>query len=50
MVEEICKIFPCDRASVFLVDHKKGQLWSKGQVGTKTLVFPITKGIAGYVA
>lgn len=50
MVEEICKLLPCDRASVFLIDHKKKVLWSKGIVGTNTIIIPVNKGIAGHVA
>lgn len=50
MVEETCKIFPCDRVSVFLYDNKKGELWSRGAIGTPTIKIPTSKGIAGFVA
>jgi hypothetical protein len=34
MIKEICTIVGSDRASVFLLDNKKGVLWTKGAVGS----------------
>jgi hypothetical protein len=34
MIKEICIIVGSDRASVFLLDNKKGVLWTKGAVGS----------------
>lgn len=51
IVEEILVCLECDRASCFIVDHTKNELWSRVAKGTKaTLRFPMGKGIAGHVA
>ncbi|HXY42412.1 MAG TPA: GAF domain-containing protein [Vicinamibacteria bacterium] len=41
-----------DRASLFLVDRERGELWSKVAHGltTEEIRFPIDRGIAGHVA
>jgi putative nucleotidyltransferase with HDIG domain len=44
------KIVECDRATVFLVDREKGELWSKVALGAGEIRFPIGVGIAGTVA
>jgi putative nucleotidyltransferase with HDIG domain len=44
------KIVECDRATVFLVDREKGELWSKVALGASEIRFPIGVGIAGTVA
>ncbi len=33
MVEEICSILDCDRASVYLLDREKEELWTKSASG-----------------
>jgi GAF domain-containing protein len=51
IVEEILQCLECDRASCFIVDHAKNELWSKVAKGTSTIIrFPMNKGIAGHVA
>jgi putative methionine-R-sulfoxide reductase with GAF domain len=35
---------------VFLYDNKKGELWSRGAIGTHTIKIPVGRGIAGHVA
>lgn len=40
----------CDRASVYLLDHKNGRLWSKSAIGSKTILVNINQGLAGWVA
>jgi hypothetical protein len=37
-VKEICTILDCDRASVFLIDPRKGTLWTKSAIGSRTIV------------
>ncbi|MBW1781488.1 MAG: GAF domain-containing protein, partial [Deltaproteobacteria bacterium] len=46
------KVMHADRASLFLVDGVKGELWSKVIQGdeTREIRFPIGTGIAGWVA
>jgi len=46
------KVMNADRASLFLIDGVKGELWSKVIQGDETLEirFPVGKGIAGWVA
>ncbi len=44
------KIIDCDRATVFLVDREKGELWSKVALGADEIRVPLGAGIAGTVA
>ncbi|MCG3203537.1 MAG: hypothetical protein KCHDKBKB_00207 [Elusimicrobia bacterium] len=50
LVEESKVVLNAERATVFLVDRKKNELWSKVASGTETIRIPIDKGIAGAVA
>ncbi|MEC4984663.1 MAG: GAF domain-containing protein [Oscillatoria sp. PMC 1068.18] len=51
---KIGQILQADRATIFLVDAEKGQLWSRVSQSDKTksrdLRIPLNVGIAGYVA
>jgi hypothetical protein len=49
-MNETCKILNCDRASVFLLDAKKNELWTKVAKGTGTIRVPVDEGIVGFVA
>jgi signal transduction protein with GAF and PtsI domain len=49
-VKEICTILDCDRASVFLIDHRRDTLWTKSAIGTKTIVINMNQGLASYTA
>ena len=46
------RVVEADRCTLFLVDHEKGELWSKVAqgVGMKEIRFPMGRGIAGAVA
>ena len=46
------KVMDADRASLFLVDHFRGELWSKVAEGVESreIRIPIGKGVAGWVA
>jgi putative methionine-R-sulfoxide reductase with GAF domain len=51
IVEETCECLECDRATVFIVDEQKEELWSKVAKGARnTIRIPMAKGIVGYVA
>lgn len=50
LVEESKTVLNAERATVFLVDRKKNELWSKVASGTQTIRIPLDKGIAGAVA
>jgi len=52
ILQTLTERLEADRASLFLVDRARGELWSKLAQGMETqqLRFPITSGIAGYVA
>jgi adenylate cyclase len=52
ILETLTARLDADRASLFLVDRARGELWSKVAHGLDTLElrFPITSGIAGHVA
>ena len=48
---ETCKTLECDRASVFLLDDSKKELWTKIAKGNSIMIrIPSDKGIAGSVA
>jgi len=50
IAQSTTKIVECDRATVFLVDRDRGELWSKVALGASEIRFPIGVGIAGTVA
>lgn len=50
LVEEAKMVLNAERATVFLVDKKQKELWSRVASGTKTIRVPWDKGIAGAVA
>jgi putative nucleotidyltransferase with HDIG domain len=50
MADATTKLLGCDRATVFLVDLDKGEVWSKVAIGTGEIRFPVGRGIAGTVA
>jgi Nif-specific regulatory protein len=47
---EATKLMEADRASLFLLDRERGELWSKIALGSKELRFDARRGIAGVVA
>lgn len=49
IINETCRVLDCERASVFLVDPKSNELWTKVAKGTTTIRMPIGTGIAGFV-
>jgi adenylate cyclase len=50
IVELICEIVSCDRATVFMLDEETGFLWSKVAKGSQgTIRIPKNKGIVGSV-
>ncbi len=50
LIEESKAVLMAERATVFLVDKKHNELWSKVASGTKTIRIPLDRGIAGAVA
>lgn len=50
LVRATQELLHADRATVFLVDEKAGELWSKVAAGAQTIRIPINAGIAGTVA
>jgi HD-GYP domain-containing protein (c-di-GMP phosphodiesterase class II) len=50
LVEEAKSVLNADRATVFLVDRKAHELWSKVASETQTIRVPLDRGIAGSVA
>jgi len=50
LVDATQQLIKADRATVFLVDEERGELWSRVASGTKTIRIPIGAGIAGHVA
>ena len=49
IVDEVCGVLECDRASVFMLDELNGQLWTKAAKGAETIRIPMTEGIVGQV-
>src|SRR5262245_5997811 len=52
ILEKTSQLLQADRASVFLVDKQRGELWNKVAQGMATaeIRFPMDRGIAGHVA
>jgi len=50
LVEEAKQLLEAERATVFLLDVKRRQLWSKVALGTDAIRVPLGRGIAGTVA
>ena len=49
MAREATHLLDCDRASIFLLDRERNELWSKVALGsTEILRFHAAEGIAGY--
>jgi HD-GYP domain-containing protein (c-di-GMP phosphodiesterase class II) len=50
IMDEVKKALMADRCTVFLIDKKRNEIWSKVAHGEEQIRFPIYLGIAGYVA
>ncbi|HFB67979.1 MAG TPA: GAF domain-containing protein, partial [Calditrichae bacterium] len=52
IMQEITVLMDADRSTLFLVDKKRGEIWSKIalKAEVKEIRLPIGKGISGYVA
>lgn len=52
IIQEITTLMDADRSSLFLVDHVRGEIWSKIalKAEVREIRLPIGKGISGYVA
>ena len=51
IVREATNVLLCDRASIFLLDRVRNELWSKVALGSDEIIrFPATSGIAGRCA
>jgi adenylate cyclase len=52
ILERAASLLQADRASLFLVDRARGELWSKVAQGMETeeIRFPMDRGISGHVA
>jgi hypothetical protein len=49
VVEEMIKAMQCDRATCYILDHDKNELWSRVAKGTHaTIRLPVGHGIAGW--
>lgn len=50
IVEETCECLDCDRATTFIYDNMREELWSKAAKGSDaTIRVPANKGIVGHV-
>jgi Nif-specific regulatory protein len=51
IAREATNVLLCDRASIFLLDRERNELWSKVALGSNEILrFPATSGIAGRTA
>src|SRR5579885_710181 len=51
IAREAISLLDCDRASIFLLDRERNELWSKVALGSEEILrFGATLGIAGNVA
>jgi putative nucleotidyltransferase with HDIG domain len=50
MAEATRELLAADRATIFIVDRERGELWSRVALGTGEIRIPIGTGIAGTVA
>ena len=48
--DHACNLMTADRATLFLVDHEKGEIWSQVAHGSAEIRVPLGVGIAGFVA
>jgi signal transduction histidine kinase len=51
IIDQACKLVDADRATIFIVDYKENELWSRVGTGLKMseIRFPMTNGIASLV-
>lgn len=50
IVEQSSALLDAERATLYLVDEARGELWSRIAQGSKEIRLPMGRGIAGYVA
>ena len=49
IAREATNVLLCDRASIFLLDRERNELWSKVALGSDEILrFPASSGIAGH--
>jgi len=50
IVDETCECLDCDRATTFIYDNMREELWSKSAKGSnETIRVPVNRGIVGHV-
>jgi hypothetical protein len=47
IVNETCEVLDCERATIFIYDSTKSELWSKIAKGSDPIRIPVTRGIVG---
>jgi len=50
IIQNVTKVMGADRSTLFLVDKKTGELWSKVAQGASVIRLPMGEGIVGHVA
>ncbi len=50
MAEATTQLLASDRATIYIVDRDRDELWSRVALGTSEIRFPVGRGIAGSVA
>lgn len=49
IIGKVSELLDCDRATLFVIDEERRELWSRVIEGSDTIRLPLGSGIAGYV-
>lgn len=50
IIGKVSELLDCDRATLFVIDEERRELWSRVIEGSDTIRLPLGSGVAGYVA
>lgn len=50
IISKVSELLDCDRATLFVIDEERRELWSRVIEGSDTIRLPLGSGVAGYVA
>lgn len=50
IISKVSELLDCDRATLFVIDEERRELWSRIIEGSETIRLPLGSGVAGYVA
>lgn len=50
IISKVSELLECERATLFVIDEERRELWSRVIEGVDTIRLPLGSGVAGYVA